>query len=113
MKYTLPIIILLAVMSCSNGTQETGEQTIQDLERAITAIEDRQQAEYKIIEDQERMIGIMEGNIDKAKSDGMKKKIRNDIHEKRVIIRDAEVNLRNQDKILGVLYGKRDSIMIK
>ncbi|MCZ4408457.1 hypothetical protein O3Q51_06540 [Cryomorphaceae bacterium 1068] len=112
MRYILPIIIFLAV-GCGNGNGENGEQTIKDLERAITAIEDRQQAEYKIIEDQERMINIMEGNIDKANSEGMKDKIRNDINEKRVIIRDAEVNLRNQEKVLGELYAKRDSIMNK
>jgi hypothetical protein len=111
MRYILPIIIFLAV-GCGNSSTEKGEQTIKDLERAITAIEDRQQAEYKIIEDQERMIDIMEGNIDRAKSEGMKSKIRNDINERRVIIRDAKVNLSNQEKVLGELYAKRDSMMI-
>jgi hypothetical protein len=109
MRYLISLIIFFAV-GCGNGSTEKGVQTIKDLERAITAIEDRQQSEYKIIEDQERMIEIMEGNIEEANSDGMRRKIKHDINEKQVIIRDAEVNLANQKEILDELYAKRDSL---
>jgi len=109
MRYILPWIIFFAV-GCGNSDTHEGNQTIRDLERAITAIEDRQQSEYKIIEDHERMIEIMEGNIAKANSEGMRQKIRHDINEKEVIIRDAEVNLANQKEILEELYAKRDSL---
>ncbi len=109
MRYILSLIIFFAV-GCGNRATESGEQTIKDLERAVTAIEDRQQSEYKIIEEQERIIKILEGNLEKANSEGMRDKIRNDINEKRVIIRDAEVNLANQKKVLGELYAKKDSL---
>ena len=108
MRYLILPLIFIAV-ACGNGDQPEG-QTIKDLERAITAIEDRQQAEYRIIEDQERMIKIMEENIEKSNSDGMKEKIRNDINEKKVIIRDAQKNLDNQEKILNELYAHKDSL---
>ena len=108
MRYLILPLIFIAV-ACGNGDQPEG-QTIKDLERASTAIEDRQQAEYRIIEDQERMIKIMEGNIEKSKSDGMKEKIRNDINEKKVIIRDAQKNLDKQEKILNELYAHKDSL---
>ncbi|MGB6036486.1 MAG: hypothetical protein WBG42_09460 [Cryomorphaceae bacterium] len=109
MRYILPLIILF-VVGCGNGDTQEGVQTLKDLERAIAAIEDRQQSEYKIIEDHERMIKIMEDNIAKANSEGMRRKIRHDINEKEVIIRDAEVNLANQKEILDELYAKRDSL---
>ena len=108
MRYLILPLIFIAV-ACGNGDQPE-EQTIKDLERAITAIEDRQQAEYRIIEDQERMIKIMEGNIEKSNSEGMKERIRNDINEKKGIIRDAQKNLDNQEKILRELYAQKDSL---
>lgn len=108
MRYLiLPLIFIAA--SCGNEGQPQG-QTIEDLERAITAIEDRQQAEYRIIDDQERMIEILEGNIEKSNSTGMKEKIRNEINEKKIIIRDAQKNLDNQEKILSELYAQKDSL---
>lgn len=81
------------------------------MERAVTAIEDRQQAEYKIIEEQKRAIKVLESNLKKVNSEGMRTKIRNDINEKYVIIKDAEVNLANQNEILEELYASRDSLM--
>ena len=110
MRYILSILIF-ALIGCSQDT-ENSDKTAKELNRAIEAIEDRREAEYKIIEDQERMIKVMESNIDKANSEGMKEKIRKDINEKRVIIRDAEKNLSNQEKVLGELYAKKDSLEI-
>jgi len=109
MRYIIPFLIFFAV-SCGNSDSDLQKQSIEDLERAVSAIEDRQQAEFKIIEEQERIIEVLTGNLKKANSEGMREKIRNDINEKRVIIRDAEINLENQKKILGELYTKRDSL---
>jgi septal ring factor EnvC (AmiA/AmiB activator) len=108
MRYFIFPIIFIAV-ACGSGAQKEG-QSLKDLERAITAIEDRQQAEYDIIKDHERIIEILEENITQAKSEGMKEKIRNDINEKKVIIRDAQVNLENQERILSKLYAQKDSL---
>jgi len=97
-------------VGCGNDGSKSEKEHLKDLHRAVTAIEDRQEAEYKIIEEQERIIKVLEANLEDAKSEGMRKKIRNDINEKYVIIRDAEVNLANQKKVLGELYAKRDSL---
>jgi hypothetical protein len=110
MNYVPLMMLILLVWSCNMNVDKDSDQSVKDLERAIEAIEDRQEAEYKIIEEQERIISILEENLDSAKSEGMRRKIRNDINEKRVIIRDAEKNLDNQKKVLGELYEKRDSL---
>lgn len=104
------IFILLAMCACAYEPEQPEEQTLEDLERAIQAIEDRREAEYRIIEEQEKIISILDQNIASAKSEGMKRKIRKDITEKEVIIGKAETNLENQEEILNELYAKRDSL---
>jgi len=110
MKYLLPVLVLL-ITSCGGSEVKTEAEHLKDLERAVTAIEDRQNHEYTIIEEQKRAIIILEGNLEKVNSEGMREKIKNDINEKGVIIRDAEVNLANQKKILNELYATRDSLL--
>jgi Fe-S cluster assembly scaffold protein SufB len=109
MRNILPLIFLLAI-GCADSGPKSEKQHLKDLERAVTAIEDRQNHEIAIIEEQERAIKVLEGNLDKVNSEGMRQKIRNDINEKGVIIRDAEVNLANQKEILDELYTARDSL---
>lgn len=110
MRRIVPLVFSLVLLGCGSSGPKSAEEHQSDLDRAVTAIEDRQESEYKIIEEQERIIKVLEGNLEDAKSEGMREKIRNDINEKRVIIRDAEVNLANQKKVLGELYAKRDSL---
>jgi hypothetical protein len=109
MRNILPLIFLLAI-GCADSGPKSEKQHLKDLERAVTAIEDRQNHEFTIIEEQERAIKVLEVNLDKVNSEGMRQKIRNDINEKGVIIRDAEVNLANQKEILDELYTARDSL---
>jgi predicted RNase H-like nuclease (RuvC/YqgF family) len=86
------------------------EKGLKDLNRAIEAIEDRKSAELQIISEQERMIGVLQENLEEARSEGMKQKIREAINEKEITIIDAEKNLANQNEILSRLYAKRDSL---
>lgn len=104
------VLIFLIITGCAYEPEQPEEQTLEDLERAIEAIEDRRQAEFRIIEEQERIVSTLEENLEAAKSEGMKIKIRKDITEKEVIIRKAKTNLENQEEILEDLYAKRDSL---
>ncbi len=89
---------------------EKSYDTVEDLERAIEAIEDRKEAELRIIAEEERIISIKESNLEKANSDGMKKQIRQDITEHRSALSKARTNLKNQDEVLGELYQQLDSL---
>jgi len=109
MKYL--ILMLTGVLASCSTSENSAKQTIEDLNRAITAIEDRQEAEYRIINDHERMINILEQNIEQSRSEGMKEKIRNEINEKQIIIRDALKNLDNQEVVLSRLYAQKDSLL--
>ncbi len=106
------LVIFCAILTACqySSVEESKEQGVDDLKRAIEAIEDRQRAEYEIIEEQERIISVLEQNVEAANSEGMKEKIRGDIYEKRIIIRDAEENLKNQKEILEELGSKLDSL---
>lgn len=107
------ILILVSILhACSSG-EEGDKQGIKELERAIEAIEDRRSAEYDIIEEQKRSIRILEENLERVNSQGMRDKINKEITEKRVTIGKAEKNLRNQEEILKELNAKRDSLIEK
>lgn len=89
---------------------EKSYDTVEDLVRAIEAIEDRKAAELKIIAEEERIISIKESNLERAKSEGMRKKIRQEITEHRSALSKARINLKNQEEVLGELYQQRDSL---
>ncbi|HLV53737.1 MAG TPA: hypothetical protein VKY29_06945 [Cryomorphaceae bacterium] len=84
---------------------------IKDLDRAIEAIEDRREAELRMLEEYDREIRIMSGNLDRANSDGMREKIEGEIEMRRSARWKSEKNITNQDSILKVLYFKKDSIL--
>ena len=84
---------------------------IKELNRAISAIEDRREAEIRIIKEQNEMILKLSKNLDAANSDGMKQAIEKDISMKKLAVQKAEKNLSNQDVILATLYQKKDSLL--
>jgi len=106
------VFLLCALLSqCYDPNKpEKSYDTVEDLERAIEAIEDRKEAELNIIAEEERIISIKESNLEKAKSEGMRKKIRQEITEHRSALSKARTNLRNQDEVLGELYQQLDSL---
>jgi predicted RNase H-like nuclease (RuvC/YqgF family) len=109
-KKVFLVVMAVGLAGCAYEPDHPEDKTAKDLERAIQAIEDRRDAELRIIEEQRRMITVLEDNLGEAKSEGMRDKIRNEISEKRVTIGKAEVNLNNQQEILESLYRRRDSI---
>ena len=106
------IFLLCTILAqCYNPNKpEKSYDTVEDLERAIEAIEDRKESELKIIAEEERIISIKESNLEKTNSDGMRKKIRQDITEHRSALSKARTNLKNQDEVLGELYQQLDSL---
>ncbi|MCA1764240.1 MAG: hypothetical protein ABR574_05950 [Cryomorphaceae bacterium] len=106
-------IVFLAFMGCSSGgeqDQDRGEKGLKELNRAIEAIEDRRDAELRIVEEQAEMRDVLRENVSKAKSDGMREKIERDLRMKEISIERAERNLANQDSLLFQLRLKRDSL---
>lgn len=100
-------MILLAQCGPSERTKERGAK---DLENAIKVLESRKEAEERIITGHEREIAQLEENLEKVRSDGMRKKIRSDIQMKRIGIQKAIQNMANQDTILNQLRFKLDSL---
>jgi len=109
--------LFIITMVLNGGCVQTSEnneidvRTEKDIDNAITVIESRRESEYRLIEDQSRLIENLEDNIEKSNSDGMKDKIRNDIGTKRLAIVKAKRNIENQNLILGQLEQKRDSLL--
>lgn len=98
-------------IQCYNPNKpEKSYDTVEDLERAIEAIEDRKESELKIIAEEERIISVKEANLEQVNSEGMKKKIRQDITEHRSALNKARTNLKNQEEVLGDLYQQLDSL---
>ncbi len=104
------ILASTALMSCVNQNKRPEAKTTKDLNRAIGAIEDRRDAEFRIVKEQNREIEIHRQNLERVKSDGMREKIRGDIEMSRSAKWKAEKNIANQDSILSRLYSKRDSL---
>ena len=109
------IILLVATLGisggCGNAAKDPESLMIKDLDRAIEAIEDRREAELRMLEEYDREIRIMSGNLDRANSDGMREKIEGEIEMRRSARWKSEKNIANQDSILKVLYFKKDSIL--
>lgn len=113
-RMAIHLCLWLSVMGgvgCAPRTEQPEAKTIDDLERALDAIEDRRDAELRIIEEQNREIEILEQNLVRVKSEGMRDKIRGELEMKRSAIWKAEKNLANQDTLLRQLYEKRDSLL--
>lgn len=112
----LTFALIISMMSLNAGCVPKGAnkdvdvRTVKDIENAITVIESRRASEYRLIEDQSRLIENLEDNIEKSNSEGMKEKIRKDITTKKLAIDKAKRNIENQDIILKQLEHKRDSI---
>lgn len=106
------VFLLCTLLSQCYDPNKQGKSydTVEDLERAIEAIEDRKEAELKIIAEEERIISIKESNLEKANSEGMKKEIRLEITAHRSALSKARTNLKNQDKVLDKLYQQLDSL---
>jgi predicted RNase H-like nuclease (RuvC/YqgF family) len=106
------VFLLCTLLSQCYDPNKPGKSydTIEDLERAIEAIEDRKEAELKIIAEEERIISIKESNLEKANSEGMKKEIRLEITAHRSALSKAHTNLNNQDQVLNKLYQQLDSL---
>lgn len=104
------ILSPMGLISCVNQDKPPEAKTIKDLHRAIDAIEDRRDAEFRIVQEQNREIGILRQNLERVNSDGMREKIREDIEMRQSAKWKAEKNIANQDTILSRLYGKRDSL---
>lgn len=107
---TLIGIIALSGCGRSDDKDAVSGRTIEDLEKAISVIRDRRETEMEIIKQEKYAISLLETNIKKAHSDGMREKIRDEIIFKRAVITKAEKNKANQDRILEKLLFKRDSI---
>ncbi len=107
------VIIAIAVLNaCINPDSEIKKELgMKELERAIAAIEDRREAELRIIEEQNEMILTLNDNLEAANSDGMKDAIGKNIAMKKLAIQKAEKNLLNQDVVLANLYQKKDSLL--
>ncbi len=105
-------MVMTVNMGCVSepGNNDIEERTEKDIDNAITVIESRRSSEYRLIEDQLRLIENLEENIEKSNSEGMKEKIRKDISAKKLAIDKAKRNIENQDLILRQLEQKRDSI---
>ena len=103
-------VVSMGVMGCGGQDGNPQGKTLKDLNRAIHAIENRREAEYRILEEYDREIDIFEDNLGKVNSNGMREKIQGDIEMRRSAMWKAEKNIANQDSILGILYFKRDSM---
>jgi Skp family chaperone for outer membrane proteins len=112
-KYAF-IFSLLVLAACTGPQEKTAhpEQGLEELDRAITAIEDRREAEREIVQEQGEIKKQLEENLKEANSQGMREKIEQDILMKETTIRKAKVNLANQDTILKQLYAKKDSLLV-
>lgn len=104
------IISIAAVLGCGSPKEETKTRGLNDIENALKVIRDRQESEERIINDQLKQIEVLEGNIEKSKTDGMKDHIRKDIEMKKLAIEKARKNIANQDVILKQLEMKKDSM---
>lgn len=107
--YTV-IILFTGCTTADNQSATPEEKGVEELERAIEAIEDRRNAELRIVEEQTEMRDVLRGNVEKANSKGMREKIERDLRMKEISIERAERNLANQDSLLFQLRFKRDSI---
>lgn len=104
------VLLPMGLISCVNQDKQPEDKTLKDLNRAIDAIEDRRDAEFRIVKEQNREIGILRQNLEHVNSDGMREKIREDIEMRQSAKWKAEKNIANQDTILSHLYWKRDSV---
>ncbi len=106
-------LAFLVLLGCSGASEQDAgedEKGLKELNRAIEAIEDRRDAELRIVEEQGEMRDVLRENVSKAKSDGMREKIERDLRMKEISIERAERNLANQDSLLDQLRFKRDSL---
>lgn len=105
------VFVILIGAGCGRHQPHTEEgKSLEELEKAISVIQERRESEYKIISQEEYGISVLTENIGKSNSEGMKNKIREQIRLKRAVIYKAEKNIANQDLILRELIVKRDSI---
>ena len=104
------LIFLFIVISHGCTEKSNSEQELDNITKAINNIEDRKQAEIYIIKENTNFLQVLELNYDQANSDGMREKISREISIKESVLAKAELNRRNQDKILEQLNSKRDSL---
>jgi len=113
MRYSfLLFAVFFQIIGCSapDNSQGEDEKGLKDLDRAIEAIEDRRNAELRIVEEQTEMRNVLRENVDQAKSKGMREKIERELRMKEISIQRAKRNLANQDSLLNQLRFKRDSL---
>lgn len=109
--FFLWLIIGISVAGCAHQSpQNEAARNNADLEKAIKVIRERRDYEYEIIREEKYAISILEENIGKAHSEGMKQKLRDEITLKKAVITKAEKNIDNQNTILGELGLKLDSL---
>ncbi len=100
------------LLACVDGSKkEERTRSLKDLEKAITVIESRREAEREVIRAQERQIALSEENIERARSEAMKEKLERDIVLYTTNIERAKRNIANQDSVLIQLQVKRDSLL--
>lgn len=104
------VVLFIGCTTADNRSAAPEEQGVKELERAIEAIEDRRNAELRIVEEQTEMRDVLRGNVEKANSKGMREKIERDLRMKEISIERAKRNLANQDSLLNQLRFKRDSL---
>lgn len=110
LRMTVCVAFAAMCMTQCSPSDRVRERGAKDIENAITVLESRKEAEARIITGHEREIAQLEENLDKVRTDGMRKKIRSDIEMKRIGIQRAISNMANQDTILSQLRFKLDSI---
>lgn len=109
MRLTAFAFLILTLIACKPSGKERS-RGIDDIENAIRIIESRNVAEQGIIEAHKYEIEILESNINKVSSEGMREKLRAEIEMKKLGIQKANRNMANQDTVLEQLRLKRDSI---
>ena len=107
-RWLLIILLLCICQGC--GEKSVSEQELDKLTKAIDAIEDRKAAENYIIKENKHLLQVLESNYDQANSDGMREEIAREISMKESVVAKAELNRKNQDKILKQLNSKKDSL---
>lgn len=97
------------MIACSGGEKRGAE----DLAHAIYMLNDRKEAEQRVIREQRVVRAQLKENMDAANSQGMRDKITKDIEMVDLAIHKAEVNIANQDTLIFQLEQKLDSIQLK
>ncbi len=109
MRLTVLAFLILTLIACKPSGRERS-RGINDIENAIRIIESRNVAEQGIIDAHKYEIEVLEGNMAKVSSEGMRDKLRSEIEMKKLGIQKAHRNMANQDTVLEQLRLKRDSI---